>query len=53
MFVITSYKRFDGETEEELILRICEDKEQIGSWEDVAMEKLIYKHKQLMDMKRK
>lgn len=36
MFVITSYKRFDGETEEELILRICEDKEQIGSWEDVA-----------------
>ena len=36
MFVITSYKRFDGETEEELILRICENKEQIGSWEDVA-----------------
>ena len=36
MFVITSYKRFENETDEELILRICEDKEQIGSWTDVA-----------------
>lgn len=36
MIVITSYKRFENESDEELILRICDDKEQIGSWQDVA-----------------
>lgn len=36
MIVITSYKRFENETDEELIYRICEDKEQIGSWQNVA-----------------
>ena len=33
---ISTYKRFEGETDEELIFRICNDKEQIGSWQDVA-----------------
>ena len=33
---INTYKRFEGETDEELIFRICNDKEQIGSWQDVA-----------------
>ena len=33
---IDTYKRFEGETDEELIFRICNDKEQIGSWQDVA-----------------
>lgn len=33
---ITTYKRFENETEEELVYRICQDKEQIGSWQDVA-----------------
>ena len=28
------YKRFDGETDDALILRICRDKDIIGSWED-------------------
>ena len=36
MIDITSYKRFENESEDELILRICNDKEQIGSWQDVA-----------------
>jgi len=36
VIVITSYKRFENETDEELIYRICEDKEQIGSWQNVA-----------------
>lgn len=36
MIDITSYKRFENESEDELILRICDDKEQIGSWQDVA-----------------
>ena len=36
MDTISTYKRFENETDEELILRICEDKEQIGSWNDVA-----------------
>ena len=36
MFVITSYRRFDGETDEELIYRITGDKDKIGSWQDVA-----------------
>ena len=33
---ISTYKRFDGETDEELIYRITGEKEQIGSWQDVA-----------------
>lgn len=33
---ISIYKRFENETEEELIFRVCNDKEQIGSWQDVA-----------------
>lgn len=33
---IITYKRFENETEEELVYRICQDKEQIGSWQDVA-----------------
>ena len=36
MDVITTYKRFENETDEELIYRICEDKDQIGSWQNVA-----------------
>lgn len=31
-----NYKRFENETDEQLILRICEDKERIGTWRDVA-----------------
>lgn len=30
------YKRYEGETEDELIYRICSEKEQIGTWEEVA-----------------
>lgn len=30
------YKRYDGESEEQLLYRICSDKERIGSWQDVA-----------------
>mgnify|MGYP003289327777 CR=1 FL=1 len=30
------YKRYDGESDEELIYRITGEKEQIGSWQDVA-----------------
>lgn len=33
---ITTYKRFENETDEELIYRITGEKEQIGSWQDVA-----------------
>lgn len=33
---ITAYKRFENETDEELIYRICQEKEQIGTWQDVA-----------------
>lgn len=36
MDVITTYKRYNGESDEELIYRICENKDQIGSWQDVA-----------------
>lgn len=31
-----TYKRYEGETPDELIFRICSDKERIGSWNDVA-----------------
>ena len=30
------YKRYDSETDEELIYRICSEKEKIGSWQEVA-----------------
>lgn len=33
---ISTYKRFENESDEELIYRICNDKEQIGSWQNVA-----------------
>lgn len=36
MTTITTYKRFENETEEELIYRITGEKEQIGSWQAVA-----------------
>lgn len=36
MTIITAYKRFENETDEELIYRITGEKEQIGSWQDVA-----------------
>ena len=36
MLIITSYKRFEGESDEELIYRITGEKDQIGSWQDVA-----------------
>lgn len=31
-----SYRRLDNESDEELIFRICEDKDKIGTWVDVA-----------------
>lgn len=34
--IVHNYKRFDGESDDELILRICNDKENIGTWNDVA-----------------
>lgn len=30
------YERLPGESDEELIFRICQDKEKIGTWDDVA-----------------
>lgn len=33
---MTKYKRFEGETDEALILRVCRDKPIIGSWDDVC-----------------
>ena len=30
------YRRFENETEEELIYRICSQKDTIGTWNDVA-----------------
>lgn len=30
------YKKYEGESDEELIYRICSEKELIGSWQDVA-----------------
>ena len=36
MDIITTYKKFDGESDEELIYRITGEKDQIGSWQDVA-----------------
>lgn len=34
--MLNDYKRGIGETDEELIFRVCQDKELIGSWQDVA-----------------
>lgn len=36
MTTITTYKRFENETDEELIYRITGEKDQIGSWQEVA-----------------
>lgn len=36
MTTITTYKRLEGETNEELIYRITNEKDQIGTWQDVA-----------------
>lgn len=36
MLDITDFKRLDGETDEQLILRVCRNKASIGSWEDVS-----------------
>lgn len=36
MIIILSYKRLENETDEELIYRICSEKELIGTWDDVA-----------------
>lgn len=33
---MTEYRRFENETPDELIYRICSDKEKIGNWNDVA-----------------
>lgn len=32
----TEYKRFEGETDNQLVFRICQDKDKIGTWQDVA-----------------
>lgn len=34
--IIHNYKRFENESDEELIFRICKDKESIGSWKQVG-----------------
>ena len=31
-----NYRRYEGETDEQLIFRVCQDKERIGTWSDVA-----------------
>ena len=43
---MTEYKRFEGETDEALILRVCRDKPIIGSWYDVCtiLNKLLGAH---------
>lgn len=33
---MTDFKRLEGETDEQLILRVCRNKGSIGSWEDVS-----------------
>ena len=30
------WKRFENESDEELIYRVCQHKEEIGTWEEVA-----------------
>ena len=34
--IISNYKRFENETDEELIFRICKEKDSIGSWKQVG-----------------
>lgn len=36
MNLITTYKRLENESDEELIYRICQEKDQIGTWQKVA-----------------
>lgn len=36
MPAIVDLRRFEGETEDQLIFRICSSKEEIGTWQDVA-----------------
>lgn len=36
MNIITSYRRFENESDEELIYRITGEKDKIGSWQEVA-----------------
>lgn len=36
MSTITNYKRFEGETDDELIYRVANDKEILGTWQAVA-----------------
>ena len=31
-----NYRRYEGETDEQLIFRVCQDKETIGTWSMVA-----------------
>lgn len=31
-----NYRRYEGETDEQLIFRVCQDKERIGTWSDVS-----------------
>ena len=33
---MNKYQKFENETNEEVIYRICNDKDQIGSWQEVA-----------------
>lgn len=33
---MADYIRFDGESDEELIYRVCSDKDKIGTWDDVS-----------------
>ncbi|MEG1353689.1 MAG: hypothetical protein RR255_00195 [Bacilli bacterium] len=33
---MTDYKKFENESDEELIYRICSEKDIIGSWQDVG-----------------
>ena len=43
---IKSYKRLDGESEQELIYRICSEKDKIGTWYDVqnVLNSILGKH---------
>lgn len=45
MEYVNGYARLDGETDEQLIYRVCNDKQIIGTWQDVAdiLNKLLNK----------
>lgn len=45
---IHNYKRIDGESEQELIYRICSEKDKIGTWSDVqnVLNSILGKHYQ-------